>query len=334
MLSSTGIRLSVMTTNWSSQGSGFVQSARASGSGTSAATGGGASASAGDLRSQLKALLEQDVDYQILRKVFALDRETTGSSRLSAGSLSVSGWHGRSLQALEADGESTRRSVQSSVAAVKLDLSYVRAQALQMRGVTAADGSSLVVQTSSLQTSSSVQLDLGIGSVQAVRTGDPLVLDLDGTGVTTTGVADGVSFDLDGDGRQERVSFATGGSWMLALDRDGNARIDDGRELFGDQNGAAHGFAELARYDDNADGRIDAQDEVYAKLRLLQVDEQGRQVTQSLAEGDVTAIELGYQNVRKAIDLYDSVAQSGRFQRADGTSGEAADVLLGYQDLA
>ena len=333
MLSPTAIRFSVTTTVWSTQSSGSVPSARARGELQVAS--GGSGATAGDLSAQLDAALEADPDYQILRKFFALDHETSGRTRSSPESTGGVR-HGRALQLAMSEGESLQRSIHSSVAAVKLDLTYARAQAVQMRGTIAidAEGSAMVSRSSALQSNESVQLEVTVGAPPPVQTGDPLVLDLAGTGVATTGVDDGVSFDLDGDGRQEQVSFATGGSWMLALDRNDNGRIDDGRELFGDQNGAEHGFAELERYDDNADGVIDASDEVYAKLRLLQVDDQGEQVTKSLAEAEVTAIELGYQNVRKAIDLYDSVAQTGRFQRADGSTGEAADVLLGYQEQA
>ena len=59
--------------------------------------------------------------------------------------------------------------------------------------------------------------------------------------------------DLDADGRMDSISVPTGDDALLALDRNGNGRIDDGRELFGDQHGAANGFAELARFDDNGD---------------------------------------------------------------------------------
>jgi len=104
--------------------------------------------------------------------------------------------------------------------------------------------------------------------------------------------------------------------------------------LFGDQRGSANGFDELARYDSNTDGVIDAGDEVFARLRLFQIGSDGNQVLKSLSEADVTAIELGYQNTRKALNVYDSVSQIGRFQRADGSTGEASDVLLGYRRLA
>jgi hypothetical protein len=203
-----------------------------------------------------------------------------------------------------------------------------------MRLELSASGADAGVTQSTASTGSRRQtLEFSLGEPAPVQVGDPLVLDLGGRGIMTTGIPSGVLFDLDGDGQTERMSTVTGESWFLALDWNANGRIDDGHELFGDQNGAAHGFAELARHDGNADGVIDAGDAVFANLRLVQLGEGGAQVSQSLSEANVTRIELGYQNVRKALDLYDQVAQSGRFTRADGTQGEAADVLLGYRDL-
>ena len=62
-----------------------------------------------------------------------------------------------------------------------------------------------------------------------------LIFDLDNDGVRLTPPADGVSFDLDADGRPERVGWTTAGAWdaFLALDVNGNGRIDNGSELIG-----------------------------------------------------------------------------------------------------
>lgn len=157
---------------------------------------------------------------------------------------------------------------------------------------------------------------------------DPLVLDLAGNGFATRGLDDAVHFDLSGDGRPESISAPKGDDALLALDRNGNGRIDSGKELFGDQHGASNGFAELSKYDDNNDGRIDQQDSVFEQLSLLRFDAQGRQQQQSLAEAGVSAIHLQAQNVKQALGAYDEIAQIGRFDFADGRSGQAADLLL------
>lgn len=175
------------------------------------------------------------------------------------------------------------------------------------------------------------QLNVTVGTAakpQPVQQTDPLVLDLAGNGFSTRGLDDAVRFDLTGDGRPESISAPKGDDALLALDRNGNGRIDSGKELFGDQHGASNGFAELSKYDDNSDGRIDRQDSVFEQLSLLRFDAQGRQQQQTLAEAGVSAIHLQAQNVKQALGAYDEIAQIGRFDFADGRSGQAADLLL------
>lgn len=142
---------------------------------------------------------------------------------------------------------------------------------------------------------------------------DPLVLDLTGEGPATTGREGGKVFDLQGQGEEAPTSFVTGGSAFLALDRNGNGRIDSGLELFGDQHGAADGFAELARFDANSDGRIDAKDPVYSQLELLYGD--GRQ--DSLADAGITAIDLAH-GTGYTLANGDEVLGQGSAYREDG----------------
>lgn len=170
---------------------------------------------------------------------------------------------------------------------------------------------------------------------QTTAEGDPLVLDLDGNGIELSAVDRGQVFDLNADGRADRTAFVTGGDGLLALDRNGNGIIDDGGELFGDQHGAANGFEELARFDDNGDGRITAQDEVYGALRVLG-DFDGDGVVapnelRTLAELEIAAIDLHAQDADEQASGGNRIAQRGTFLRTDGTRGAALDVLLRYR---
>ncbi|TJY62229.1 hypothetical protein E4T66_08375 [Sinimarinibacterium sp. CAU 1509] len=168
----------------------------------------------------------------------------------------------------------------------------------------------------------------------APQKSDPMMLDLNGNGLETTGVANGVSFDLNADGIQDRASVATGGDALLALDRNGNGQIDDGRELFGDQNGDANGFEALRRYDDNGDGVINNSDAVYSRLRLLSWNSDGTQQLQDLASAGVDSIGLDYANTASTFENGDSVAQSGSYTRSDGSRAEIADLLLSYDTVS
>ena len=104
----------------------------------------------------------------------------------------------------------------------------------------------------------------------------PLILDLDGDGVETTSLNDGSYFDHDANGFAEQTGWAGADDGLLVWDRNGDGRINDGKELFGDQtllkNGtsASNGFQALAEWDDNLDGKIDANDSIWSNLKVWQ----------------------------------------------------------------
>lgn len=130
----------------------------------------------------------------------------------------------------------------------------------------------------------------------------PLVLAFAGEAVQfNSAVAAG--FDLTGT-MSVITDWPTSTTPWLALDRNGNGRIDDGGELFGSATllpsgaPAGNGFVALRELDSNLDGRIDARDAMWDRLlvwsdvdsdRVSAVDE-----LQSVELRELVAIELRY----------------------------------------
>ncbi len=157
---------------------------------------------------------------------------------------------------------------------------------------------------------------------------DPLILDFAGPAAELSNIR--FRFDLDADGQLDDVPL-TSGSGILAFDRDGNGRIDDGRELFGAISG--DGFADLALLDDDGNGWIDENDAAFSQLRIWLPDESGQGKLKTLAEANVGALYLGRAST--AFDLKDAANQtqgimrsSGVYLREDGSVGTISQVDL------
>lgn len=153
---------------------------------------------------------------------------------------------------------------------------------------------------------------------------DPLILDLDGNGIDITSLENGKQFDIDGDGSRDQTAWITGADALLALDRNGDGAINDGRELFGDQNGAKDGFAELSKYDDNLDGLINEMDGVFSSLVLLRAN--GSQ--QSLSDGGIKSISLSLITPLDERLIGGNLVAGSQFERQDGSTGQVGEVFF------
>lgn len=126
-----------------------------------------------------------------------------------------------------------------------------------------------------------------ISSIQTFR--DPLVINLD---TNIAQVSDQkFYFDLDCDGNEEEISSLQKGSGFLALDLNGDGKINDGSELFGTKSG--DGFSDLAKYDADGNGWIDEADPIWDKLLIWTKDENGKDQLHHLSDLGVGAIGLG-----------------------------------------
>jgi hypothetical protein len=122
------------------------------------------------------------------------------------------------------------------------------------------------------------------------RRTDPLVINFNGT--TAQLSSQRFRFDLDADGRAEDVPLLAGGSGYLALDLNGNGRVDSGAELFGPASGS--GFAELAAHDDDGNGWIDENDAVFERLQVWTPAVSGAGTLAGLAARGVGALYLAH----------------------------------------
>lgn len=154
----------------------------------------------------------------------------------------------------------------------------------------------------------------------------PIVLDLDASG--TPDVAGGdwkphgnaqfdnaakVHFDLDGDGRQELTEWVGAGDGLLAVDGNGNGKIDDGTELFGTAGGFQDGYGKLATLDLNRDGVLSGQEleglRVWRDANSNGVSEESE--LHSLQELDITEISVNHGG-----DYQSTYTQGGRTRRS------------------
>ncbi len=169
----------------------------------------------------------------------------------------------------------------------------------------------------------------GMSMASAVNFIDPLIINV---GSDVTHISDqSFYFDLDCDGKEEKISNLGSGSGFLALDKNGDGKINDGSELFGTKSG--NGFADLSIYDEDKNGWIDENDDIYESLRVYVKNEDGTDTLLGLKESDVGAIYLGnadtqFTNYNSAFMAAAMTRKSGIFLKESGGVGTVQQVDL------
>ena len=172
------------------------------------------------------------------------------------------------------------------------------------------------------------------GNAQPPR--DPLAIDLGALGIELTTLENGVNFDLDKNGFAEKTAWIGLEDGFLCLDRNGNSKIDDCGELFGDQvelsNGAisVSGFEASADFDEDGDGVIDHNDTVWNDLRVW-IDANHNGISDS---GELKTLnELGVVNISLDVTKEENVdtatgtmeAEFAMVTFADGTERKISE---------
>ena len=156
---------------------------------------------------------------------------------------------------------------------------------------------------------------------------DPLIINLDES-------PDYISdqhfyFDIKGDGDDKKHIKLSANQGFLSLDLNEDGIINNGTELFGTTTG--DGFLDLSTYDKDLNGWIDEADEIYNKLKIWTIDEDGQSHLLTLKEADVGAIYLGktktdfsYTDENNTVNA--RLRASGMYLHENGTAGIVSQI--------
>ncbi|WP_138503218.1 RHS repeat-associated core domain-containing protein [Nostoc sp. PA-18-2419] len=163
----------------------------------------------------------------------------------------------------------------------------------------------------------------------------PLVLDLDGDGIELISLQNSFTFfDLDADGFAEQTGWVKSDDGLLALDKNGDKRINDITELFG--NATTDGFIILKELDSNNDNVINSQDTQFAKLLIWRDRNQDGfsdvGELRSLTDWGIKSINLNYQSVEQT-NQGNRVSSISSYTRTDNATREIVDVWFALSQL-
>jgi hypothetical protein len=167
----------------------------------------------------------------------------------------------------------------------------------------------------------------------------PIALDLDGDGVELINKEDSRAyFDVRGNGFRSNVGWVGADDAFLAIDKDGNGKIDQSDELSFALWTAAPDDTDLdalkSVFDTNHDNKIDDRDTQFDQMRVWQ-DANGDGVTdagelKTLGQAGITSLDLTAAKTDWASGG-NHITGFTTYQKTDGSNGWAADLGLGYE---
>ncbi|RFP13729.1 SdrD B-like domain-containing protein [Duganella sp. BJB475] len=163
----------------------------------------------------------------------------------------------------------------------------------------------------------------------------PIAIDLNGDGIHTIArSAMQGSFDLLGTGKAIQTGWLSASDGFLAVDSNGNGKIDSINELFGGASKGS-GFAKLETYDSNHDGVVDARDAQFSSLLIWQ-DKNSDGKTDagelmSLKDAGVASLKVAYTEL-PFVDANNNLhLERSSVVMSNGKSADMTDV---YFDVA
>lgn len=170
-------------------------------------------------------------------------------------------------------------------------------------------------------------------SVTITALAPPIAVDLDGDGVEFVSNATGVHFDYNGDGIAENTAWVGADDGLLAIDKNGDGKVNNGAELVFGGAGLSDLEGLAATYDSNGDGKLDAADAEFAKFGIWQ-DANSNGVTDAgefrslISEGIISISLTSDGRAYAAADGQVQVKGEALYTRADGSTGKLADAAF------
>ncbi|MEQ6968007.1 hypothetical protein [Pectobacterium polaris] len=166
----------------------------------------------------------------------------------------------------------------------------------------------------------------------------PLVIDLMGDGIMTLKEDGSITFDHNNDGIKESTGWISNKNAFLVWDKNSDAIINNGNELFGNNtelfygSKASHGFAALAEHDSKQDGIINAEDNIWESLALW-IDDNQNGITEahellSIRETEIASISLDYHKNGFVDDNENIHALTSQVTWNNGTTTDITDVIF------
>ncbi len=192
-----------------------------------------------------------------------------------------------------------------------------------------SDGKSIAFKLDvQMARSYTAQTDISVRAGDGVKK-DPLVINFGGTSAQLQNTR--FAFDIEGNGNTVNVAQLGQGSAYVALDSNGNGKIDSGKELFGTASG--NGFADLKKYDVDGNGWIDDNDPIFSQLKGWSPDAKGGGSLTSLKALGVGALFLGNQATpfelkNDANQSLGAVKASGMYVNENGSTGTLQQIDL------
>jgi VCBS repeat-containing protein len=170
-------------------------------------------------------------------------------------------------------------------------------------------------------------------SVTITALAPPIAVDLDGDGVEFVSNAAGVQFDYNGDGIAESTAWVGADDGLLAIDKNGDGKVNNGSELVFGGPGLSDLQGLAAAYDSNGDGKLDAADADFAKFGIWQ-DANSNGVTDAgefrslISEGIISISLTSDGQAYTAANGQVQVKGEALYTRADGSTGKLADAAF------